>query len=201
MPNMKQLAISRARFVLAGSLLFVFGLTGPGASVPASAQEPPEVADPDRLRIPPPELEEHIQESLERALTVRERIRVQGDTVRLFPFGERRDTILIWPPSPRFEFPRDLSPLLLRPFGIRLMDLNEELGAYFGRDEGVLVLEVVEDAPLPLRGGDVILAIHGREVRDAAHARDILRSYRSGEEIGLRVLRRGEAVTVEGRAR
>jgi hypothetical protein len=119
------------------------------------------------------------------------------------PPGAMHDTILVWPRMPPIEIhPPYISTFPSgRMLGLSLMDLNPELGAYFGRDEGVLVLEVAEDAPLPFRAGDVILRIDGRQVRDSRHASEILRSYRSGEEIRVEVLRRGERVPVEGRVR
>lgn len=109
------------------------------------------------------------------------------------------DTILVWPPRapspPGVWGPSTASAR----FGLRLMDLNPDLGAYFDREEGVLVLEVRDDAPLELRAGDVILRIDGREVEDARHATAILQSYRSGEELRVEVLRRGRTERVEGR--
>jgi soluble cytochrome b562 len=117
--------------------------------------------------------------------------------------GVRGDTILVWPwggEHPRFEvrFPEPLRPGT-DALGLRLMDLNPELGAYFGRDEGVLILEVEDGSPLALRSGDVLLRVDGRVVEDSRHARSILRSYRSGERIRAQVLRQGREVDVEGR--
>ncbi len=83
-------------------------------------------------------------------------------------------------------------------FGVRLYDLNPELGRYFDAQEGVLVLEVDEEAPLGLEEGDVIHSIDGRSVLDAAHARQILSSYREGEAISLELRREGRTLTVEG---
>jgi hypothetical protein len=146
-----------------------------------------------------------------------------GMTVTTFrmPGGELRwDTILVWPPgmrdTPPERFwrgqpgpPSPRRPEALMPFGLpgfgtgplglRLHDLNEGLARYFGRTEGALVLEAPEDGALALEAGDVIVALDGREVEDAAHAGRILRSYRSGEDIAVAVWREGREVTVEGR--
>lgn len=121
-----------------------------------------------------------------------------------FP-GVRGDTIMVWPRrGPRspdqpeawsWGFPFPGGSVL----GLRLHDLNEGLGRYFDRSRGALVLEVAEDAPLAVEAGDVITAIDGREVEDAAHAMRILRSYRSGEEVTVTVWREGREVRVEGR--
>jgi S1-C subfamily serine protease len=144
-----------------------------------------------------------------------ERRTAELDVRLLSPFGSvvvrgvepwlRGDTILVWPrggQQPRFEMN---FPDMFRPgtgaLGVRLMDLSPELGAYFGRDEGVLILEVDDDAPLALRPGDVLLRVDGREVEDTRHAHSILRSYRSGEPIRVEVLRQGREIGVEGTVR
>ena len=85
--------------------------------------------------------------------------------------------------------------------GVELVDLNPELGEYFGTDEGVLVAAVAEGSELGLRPGDVLLAVDGREVRDPSHARRVLSSYEGEEELRLRVRRRGEEMEVLGRRR
>lgn len=86
-------------------------------------------------------------------------------------------------------------------FGFQAVDLNPELGEYFGATEGALVVRVREGAPLAVRPGDVVLRVSGRAVRDAQHLRDILASYRRDEVVTLEVLRKRSRVTVEGRAR
>jgi len=110
------------------------------------------------------------------------------------------DTILVWPPRAMREAPSfPWGPMQgTGRFGLRLMDLNPELGSYFGREEGVLVLEVRDGAPVALEAGDVILRIDGREVRDTAHAQSILQSYRAGEPLRIDVHRRGRTQTLEG---
>ncbi len=109
------------------------------------------------------------------------------------------DTIRIWPPG-GFEGPEILRQLVpgVHRFGLRLHDMNEELARYFDGADGVLVLEVREDAPLELEAGDVIVAIDGRQVDNAAHAGRILASYRSGEAISLEIRRMGQTLTVDG---
>lgn len=80
--------------------------------------------------------------------------------------------------------------------GLHLADLNPELGAYFGAKEGVLLLETPRDSSLPLKAGDVILAIDGRAPTSEAHARRILRSYDAGETAKLEILRKQKKLTV-----
>ena len=51
----------------------------------------------------------------------------------------------------------------------RLVDVDPDLGAYFGVDQGVLVLNAPEDGEL--RSGDVLLALGGEAVTSARQAR------------------------------
>lgn len=83
--------------------------------------------------------------------------------------------------------------------GVEFVALNEELGEYFDATRGVLVTEVVEEATLGLRPGDVLLAVDGRAVESPSHARRILESYLGDEEIRLRVMRQGREIEVLGR--
>ena len=87
------------------------------------------------------------------------------------------------------------------PAGLRAVDLNEDLAPYFDVEAGVLVLERSDDSPFDVRGGDVIVAVDGREVRSASHLFRIMRSYEPDETIGLEVVRQGSRITVEGRQR
>jgi C-terminal processing protease CtpA/Prc len=74
--------------------------------------------------------------------------------------------------------------------GIELVSLNPDLGEYFGAREGVLVVRASEDSTLPLKGGDVILAIGGRKPTSPMHAMRILRSYDPGETVAIDVQRK-----------
>jgi len=80
--------------------------------------------------------------------------------------------------------------------GLRLADLNPELGEYFGAKSGVLVLESPRDSTLPLKAGDVILSIDGRAPASEAHARRILASYDAGETAKLEIMRKQKKLTV-----
>jgi len=80
--------------------------------------------------------------------------------------------------------------------GIELVSLNPDLGEYFGTREGVLVVRASEDSTLPLKGGDVILAIGGRKPTSPMHAMRILRSYESGETVSIDVQRKQKRTTL-----
>jgi len=79
---------------------------------------------------------------------------------------------------------------------MELVNLNPDLGEYFGTKDGILVIKAPADSSLPLRGGDVILDIGGRRPTSAAHAMRILRSYEPGETVALDVMRRQHRMTV-----
>ena len=82
--------------------------------------------------------------------------------------------------------------------GLDLVELNPGLGDYFGTAEGVLVADIVDDSPLGLRPGDVVVSVDGRVVDDIDELRRILDSYRSDEEIAFRIFRDGAQTTVTG---
>ena len=76
--------------------------------------------------------------------------------------------------------------------------MNADLGAYFGTTEGILVISLA-DSGLGLRGGDVILAVDGRKPAGPSHLLRILRSYESGENFKLDILRNRKRETVTAR--
>jgi predicted metalloprotease with PDZ domain len=80
--------------------------------------------------------------------------------------------------------------------GIELVELNPDLGDYFGTREGVLVVSAPEDSTLALKGGDVIVSIGGRRPTSPMQAMRILRSYDPGESVTLDVLRKQRHVNV-----
>lgn len=138
---------------------------------------------------------------------------VTGQWSQCFPREARRELRIRVPEIPdlHFEFP-DLEGLRgLRGHGLvcvglgrdgaglLLVPLNRDLGAYFGADEGVLVVRVPDDSPLKLRAGDVILSIDGRKPQDPEHAMRILRSYEPDESVRFEVLRQKTKTTVEGK--
>lgn len=112
---------------------------------------------------------------LEAAGFAAERLRSRMDTITIFDWG-------LW--------------LGRSAAGLELLDLNPDLGAYFGVETGVLVVEVDEDSWTGLRGGDVVTHVDGRPVEDVAKLRRIMRSYDEGEEMRFRIRRDGGETTV-----
>ncbi|MEO8306759.1 MAG: PDZ domain-containing protein [Pseudomonadota bacterium] len=81
--------------------------------------------------------------------------------------------------------------------GMEFATLSEKLGSYFGVKSGVLVVRAGNNDAFKLQDGDVILSIDGREPGNAQHAGRILRSYRGGEKLTLRVQRDRKAQSIE----
>jgi S1-C subfamily serine protease len=81
---------------------------------------------------------------------------------------------------------------------LELVEMNPGLGRYFGVTEGVLVANVGDDSSLGLQPGDVLVSIGGRPVRNAAHARSILGSYRADEDLEMEVVRERRTITIRG---
>jgi hypothetical protein len=82
--------------------------------------------------------------------------------------------------------------------GLRLEDMNPNLGEYFGTGDGVLVADVHQDSKLGLQPGDVVLQVGDREVSGADALRRILRSYEADEEVTLHIMRQRQGMTVTG---
>ncbi len=84
--------------------------------------------------------------------------------------------------------------------GVRVEDLNEDLGQYFGaRDgKGVLILEVTKDTPaqrVGLKAGDVIVQVEGQPV---ASTDELIRALRDNEgATRVTVIRDGQRRTFE----
>lgn len=107
-------------------------------------------------------------------------------------------------PMPDLEWMRQLPrrvefslPFRTRSLGLELVPLNRDLGAYFGTEEGVLVVRVEKESPLGLKAGDVILSIGGRTPTSPGHALRILRSYDPGEKVRLEIMRQRRKTTAE----
>ena len=80
--------------------------------------------------------------------------------------------------------------------GLDMVDLNPDLGDYFGTKEGVLVVSTPADSTNPLKAGDVILKIDGRAPKNVSQAERILTSYDGGETAKLEVMRKQKRITL-----
>lgn len=81
-------------------------------------------------------------------------------------------------------------------FEMELVELDEDLGAYFGTSEGLLVIRAPEHDDLDFRSGDVILDVDGRRPADQSHLVRIMRSYEAGETMNIGIMRNRTHETV-----
>jgi len=81
---------------------------------------------------------------------------------------------------------------------MELVTLDDDLGAYFGTTEGLLVVRAPKDNTLNLKSGDVILNVDGREPTSQAHLVRIMRSYEPGETFQMEIMRNQRRQTVSG---
>jgi serine protease Do len=86
--------------------------------------------------------------------------------------------------------------------GVNVHSLDEDLGRYFGADEGVLVLGVNEDTAAEeagLQTGDVILSVDGDPVDSTTELHEALADFEPGDEVDVAFLRdkQEKTVTVE----
>ena len=103
-----------------------------------------------------------------------------------------------------FEFnvpPMQMAPQAMRKYSfvspligsswsdLELVEINEDLGRYFGTDGGLLVVSAPKSEALQLQAGDVIQSIDGREPTSVGHAMRILASYQAGEQLELGIMR------------
>ncbi len=72
---------------------------------------------------------------------------------------------------------------------MELVELSPRLGEYFNADSGLLIVRAPQDNELGFEDGDVIRSIDGRTPEDVGHAMRILRSYESGEQLKVEILR------------
>ena len=84
--------------------------------------------------------------------------------------------------------------------GVKVQDLSEQLGDYFGVEdaEGVLITEVEEDMPAKkagLKAGDVIVEADGDKVDDTQELREIISEKEEGEKVEIEVIRDRKAQT------
>ena len=131
----------------------------------------PETRDPDDIRFPnlTREMERHLQ-ALPRAFNFDFDFEARG----FVPFSQRR-------------------------LGVTVTSLSDQLAAYFGVKQGVLVSEVSAGSAgeaAGIKAGDVILTVKGQTVSDPADVVRELREAESGTSVDIRVMRDRKEVTL-----
>lgn len=117
---------------------------------------------------------------------------------RVFRFGTEGDTLHFTRPGQIFA--SGFAVGMRAVAGAELSELNPGLSEYFGTDRGVLVLNAREGTPAAragLRAGDVITQVDGQDVRSIADIRRLMVDTPRAQSVDVRVLRRGERITVK----
>ncbi len=99
--------------------------------------------------------------------------------------------------GPRGPQPFNFTIPIGRWADMELVELTPALGAYFGTDEGILVVSAPSDDALELQDGDVIIEIGGRKPVSTTHAMRILGSFEPGETLELTIMRNQRRQTLE----
>ena len=86
--------------------------------------------------------------------------------------------------------------------GVRILDVDDDLGEYFKvkQGEGVLIVGVLEDSPAEeagLKAGDVVLEFDGEAVKDVGTFRKYVAKSEPGEDVSIVVKRKGKKQTFE----
>jgi len=107
---------------------------------------------------------------------------------------------------PEIELPNLESLPLLEHFklevnrgrlGVNVVDLNPDLGGYFGTTKGALVTEVLKDTAAEeagIKAGDIIVKADGKPVENRENLIRILSKREVGDKVGFLVLRKGKEI-------
>jgi C-terminal processing protease CtpA/Prc len=84
--------------------------------------------------------------------------------------------------------------------GVKVQDLTEQLGDYFGATdgEGVLITEVEEDMPAQkagLKAGDVIVEVDGKKIEDSGELISAISDKEKGDKVNIKVIRNHQPQT------
>lgn len=101
-------------------------------------------------------------------------------------------------PHVRIMPPHVMVSPFMDAYGLRVRDLNKQLGMYFGapRGRGVLVEEVEEGSPADSAGfkaGDVIVRVQDEDVARATDIREALEDLKEGQTASIEVIRKGSS--------
>jgi hypothetical protein len=156
--------------------------TAPGAPVVIEHIEIPEIDG------------EAIVAQVERIREDLDKTRIVIDTERMIRAGEAPET---W--EYRFETLSEFGDDALAETsvwfglpvtrGLKLAEVDEDLGTYFKTDRGVLVLKAREDNELQLKSGDVILQVGEKQVNKPSDVMRALREWEPGSNITIGIKR------------
>ena len=170
-------------------------------ATPGSPQEPGEVVTIERIVVPEIDTGE-IEEQIEQ---MRIQIKKRGEILeeRVAPLAEDYDGLY------EFEF-HELSEMgdfalsdanvwfgLPMTRGLKLAELDPDLGDYFKTERGVLVLKAKQDNELQLVSGDVILKVGETDVNSPAEFMRALRGIEPGVELEMDIKRKRKDRTLK----
>jgi C-terminal processing protease CtpA/Prc len=174
-------------------------------SVPVEPGEAPEVITIERMVVPEIDTAE-IAEQIE---TMKIQIERRGELLEERVMGDERLYKVLGEGDYEFEF-HELSELgdyalsdaniwfgLPLTRGLKLAEVDEDLGDYFKTDRGVLVLKAREDNDLQLVSGDVILKVADTDVNSPAEFMRALRDAEPGEELAVEIKRKRKGKTLK----
>jgi len=96
------------------------------------------------------------------------------------------------PPLEHFKFELDRGRL-----GVNVVDLNPDLGAYFGSTKGVLVTDVLQGTAAEeagIKAGDIIIKADGKPVENREELVRVLSKREVGEKVEMVVLRKNKEI-------
>jgi serine protease Do len=106
------------------------------------------------------------------------------------------------PPTPMFP---DIESFVWRSgngLGITAGDLSDQLAAYFGTKDGVLVTSVADNsaaAKAGVKAGDVITSLNGTDVATPSDLRRRVQRLQDGDEFTVGVVRNKQSLTLKGK--
>lgn len=125
-----------------------------------------------------------------------------GDTKRIdVTLGTPEPRGFTWSGEDMERALRLFTPKTYGFLGVHLHDLTDQLAAYFGVDEGgVLVEKVLEDSPAQkagLRAGDVIVSLDGEAVASGSQLRTLLQQRKPEQNVQLTLVRDRDKSSLE----
>ncbi len=79
---------------------------------------------------------------------------------------------------------------------VSVLEIEEEIGHYFGVEFGVLVVDIPDDHD-QLKPGDIVLRIDGNPIRSYSHVEKYSAKASSSETVKVRIKRRGRTMDVD----
>ena len=87
--------------------------------------------------------------------------------------------------------------------GITVSDLSDQLAAYFGVKDGVLVTSTVDNSAASkagIKAGDIITSFNGSDVAAPSDLRRRIQRLQDGDEFTVGVVRDKKSLTLKGKA-